>query len=140
MTDQEIVLRKLAMLREHVERVRRRRGDDAAAFLADVDRQDALGMSFLVAVQEAVDIAFHVATDEGWGLPGASAEGFEILARHGVIDTTLAHELALCIRVRNRIAHGYASVEVERLWRELPAGLDALEHFAAAMARFLGPR
>ena len=36
-----------------------------------------------------------------------------------------------------RLAHGYASVDVERFWRETPAGLDDLDTFAQAMADFL---
>lgn len=41
--------------------------------------------------------------------------------------------------LRNRLAHGYGSVDVERLWQELPAGLDALDRFAAAIAAWIGP-
>lgn len=55
---------------------------------------------------------------------------------------TLADELSLAplegmARLRNRIAHGYASVEVERLWRELPSGLAVLDRFVAAIARLV---
>lgn len=28
--------------------------------------------------------------------------------------------------LRNRIAHGYASVDFARIWAELPSGLEAL--------------
>lgn len=67
MTDRLILLKKLAMLREHAGRVRRRRSPSQEAFEADVDVQDALALSFLVAVQEANDVAMHIAADEGWG-------------------------------------------------------------------------
>ena len=36
--------------------------------------------------------------------------------------------------LRNRLAHGYASVNVQRLWAELPQGLDALDDYARAIA------
>ncbi len=90
MTDVLIILKKLAMLREHAARVRRRRPTTQDGFEQDVDLQDALALSFLVAVQEANDIAFHIAADEGWGLPGSYAEAFELLARNGVIEPALA--------------------------------------------------
>ena len=96
-------------------------------------------MSLLVAVREAIDVAFHIAADEGWGVPSSYAEGFEILAGRGVIDPALADELARVVAVRHRLAHGYATVDVDRLWTQLPAGLDALERFTAAIARFLPP-
>ena len=139
MTDRAIVLQKLAILHDHVRRVQRRRPASADVLRADQDLQDAIALSLLVAIQEAADIAFHIVADEGWGIPASYAEGFEILARNGVIDTRLAGEMAAATGLRNRIAHGYASVDVDRLWAEIPTGLGALERFATAVARFIGP-
>jgi uncharacterized protein YutE (UPF0331/DUF86 family) len=96
-------------------------------------------MSFVVAVQEAIDIAFHIVTDEGWGIPGSYADACPMLAEHGVVDRSVAESLARMVSLRNRIAHGYASVDIDRLWTELPAGLDALDAYAAAVARLLPP-
>lgn len=139
MTDPILVLQKLATLREHIERSRRRRPASADVLRDDVDIQDALAMSLLVAIQEAADIAFHIASDEGWGVPSSYADGFAILARRGVIDVALADALARTVGVRHRIAHGYATLDVERIWAELPAGLDVLDAYARAIARFLPP-
>ena len=68
MTDTTIVLQKLTTLREHLARVTRRRPANAAALRGDVDLQDALALSLLVAIQKAVDSAFHITADEGWGV------------------------------------------------------------------------
>lgn len=139
MTDTLLVLRKLSVLREHVARARRRRPASVEAFRADLDLQDAAAMSLLVATQEAVDVALHVAADEGWGLAGSNAEAIEMLAHHGVITQALARALRQVIAVRNRIAHGYASVDLDRLWNELPSGLDTLDQYAAAVATWMAP-
>ena len=136
MTDRLVVLKKLAMLREHAARIRRRRPATREAFESDVDIQDAIALSFLVATQEANDIALHLAADEGWGLPSSYAEAFDLLARNHVLTPEHARELAAVASVRNRIAHGYASVDPGRLWAELPAGLDALDRYVEAIARF----
>jgi uncharacterized protein YutE (UPF0331/DUF86 family) len=139
MTDAAVVLKKLANLREHLLRVRRRRPPTVEELRNDLDRQDAIALSLLVAIQEAADIAFHVVADEGWGTPSSYAEGFEILSRHAVIDAELAHRMTLAAGLRNRIAHGYASLDLERMWVEIPEGLDALERYVIAIARFLAP-
>lgn len=139
-TDSRIILRKLASLREHLGRMRRRHAGDLETFLGDVDLQDALSMSLLVSVQDALDISLHMASDEGWGLPASYAESFELLGRHGVIDPALVGELAKLAALRNRIAHGYASLEMARIWRELPGGIASLERFAASVAAFLAPQ
>jgi uncharacterized protein YutE (UPF0331/DUF86 family) len=136
LTDRLVVLKKLAMLREHAARVRRRRPATREAFESNVDIQDAIALSFLVATQEANDIALHLAADEGWGLPSSYAEAFDLLARNHVLTPEHARELAAVASVRNRIAHGYASIDPGRLWAELPAGLDALDRYVEAIARF----
>lgn len=139
MTDPLLVLRKLSILREHVGRVRRRRPDDLQQFRDDTDCQDALALSLFVAIQEALDIAMHMCADEGWALVGSYAEAFEVLARNQVIDVPLAEELARMAALRNRIAHGYASVDIDRIHAEVPAGIAALDRYAGAVARHVGP-
>jgi uncharacterized protein YutE (UPF0331/DUF86 family) len=139
-TDPLVVLRKLTLLREHVARARRRRPDTFATLESDVDLQDALALSLFVSIQEALDIAFHIVADEGWGVPASYAESFEILAKKAVLDLDLSRQLAATAALRNRIAHGYASVELERLWRELPIGLAALDRYAAQIAEYVERR
>ncbi|HEY3356475.1 MAG TPA: HepT-like ribonuclease domain-containing protein [Polyangia bacterium] len=84
MTDAPLILRKIAVLREHLARVRRRRPATVEAFRDDVDLQDGVALSLFVAIQEAVDTALHVVADEGWGVPASYAEAFTTLAQHGV--------------------------------------------------------
>jgi uncharacterized protein YutE (UPF0331/DUF86 family) len=138
MTSASLVLRKLTTLLDHTSRVERRRPDALDAFRSDLDRQDALAMSLLVALQEAADICLHIAADEGWGIASSYAEGFALVARHDVIPMALADRLSAIAALRNRVAHGYGSVDFERLWREAPDGVEALRAFAAAVGRFLG--
>jgi uncharacterized protein YutE (UPF0331/DUF86 family) len=71
-------------------------------------------------------------------VPSSYAESFSVLANHAVIEAGLADQLANLASLRNRLAHGYATVDVDRIWTELPAGLSALEAFAAAIALRLG--
>ena len=137
MTDPGLVARKLAVLRDHVGRIERRYPVSADALRADEDRLDAICMSVLVAVQESVDIAFHLASDAGWGNAATYAEGFAKLAEHGVISAELARDLGGAARLRNRIAHGYASVDVEALFHDLPGGVTAFRAFAERVAAYL---
>jgi uncharacterized protein YutE (UPF0331/DUF86 family) len=136
MTEPILVLRKLTILREHVDRLRRRRPSTVEAFRADLELQDAAALSLLVSIQEALDISLHIAADEGWGLPSSYAEAFQLIAQHGVIPGELAGDLGRLAALRNRIAHGYGSLDQDRIWSEIPAGLEQLERFVAAVAAF----
>jgi uncharacterized protein YutE (UPF0331/DUF86 family) len=138
MTDNSLVLAKLSILGEQLARMERRRAIDLDTFRKDSDRQDAPAMSLLVALQEAADIALHIASDEGWGVAPSYAESFQRLAQHGLIDASLASSLSNVASLRNRVAHGYATLDFEPLWRETPAGIDALRKYAARIAAHLG--
>jgi len=127
MTNRLLVLRKLSLVRERVLQARSRRSTSPEALRANDVLLDALAL------------AFHIATDEGWGVPASYAEGFDVLAKHGVFDAGLARAMTAATGLPNRIAHAYATVDVERLWRELPEGLDAVDAFAVAVATFVGP-
>jgi uncharacterized protein YutE (UPF0331/DUF86 family) len=78
MTNVDLLTRKLATLDEHLRRLRERRPDDLATFRADTLLQDAVALSVLVVVQEAIDIALHMASDEGGSMPPA-------IARHSLL-------------------------------------------------------
>jgi uncharacterized protein YutE (UPF0331/DUF86 family) len=138
MTDPTLVLAKLTTLREHADRMERRRSPTLEVFRSDVDRQDALALSLIVALQEAADIALHIASDEGWGVASSYAEAFELIARRGVIAPDLARRMVAITSLRNRVAHGYGSVDFERIWREIPEGVIAMREYAAAIAAYLG--
>lgn len=137
MTDAGLVLHKLQRLKEQVALTRARRPAAADVLTRDLVLRDAIALAFMVALQEAIDIAYHVVADEGWGLPDSHRAAFDSLAAHDVIADHLANELSAAAGMRNRIAHGYASVDHHRLWRELPNGLRVLEEFAAAVAAWL---
>jgi uncharacterized protein YutE (UPF0331/DUF86 family) len=137
MTNVALVARKLAMLEEHLRRLRERRPADVTVFAADALLQDAVAMSVLVMVQEAMDIALHIASDEGWEIAATYRDAFAVLERHGVIQAELAKALGGAAQLRNRIAHGYATLDAERLWNELPDGVASFAAYSAAVSVFL---
>lgn len=137
MTNVELVTRKLAFLDKHVVRLKARRPADVAAFQNDLLVQDAIALGLLVVVQEAVDIALHISSDEGWELAPTYRDAFGVLAKHAVIDSSLATKIGNIAQLRNRIAHGYASIDAERIWNELPDGVATFESYSAAIAKFL---
>ena len=68
----------------------------------DLVLRDALALAFMVALQEAVDIAYHVVADEGWGVPDSHRAAFETLAAHTVLATGLADDLSAAAGMRPR--------------------------------------
>ena len=134
MVDPRLVERKLAALRARVARVREHTVVPRERFVADPDVHELAAFNLFLAFQEALDLAAHIIADQGWEVPATAREHFSTLARRAVIDPGLAADLAACAGARNRIAHAYGTVDSGRLYDEIPAGLSALERFAAALA------
>lgn len=65
MTNRLLVLRKLSLLRERVLQARSRRSSSPDALRSNDVLLDALALSVLIAIQKAIDIAFHMATEGG---------------------------------------------------------------------------
>jgi uncharacterized protein YutE (UPF0331/DUF86 family) len=137
MTNSALVLRKLGVIRDHLTRITSRRSPTEQAFSLDLVIQDATAMSLLVVTQEALDIALHIASEEGWSLGTSYRDAFSGMATHGLIPAELASQLALIAQLRNRIAHGYATLDARRLWQELPSGVLVFEAYVGAISVYL---
>jgi uncharacterized protein YutE (UPF0331/DUF86 family) len=96
---------------------------------ADEAARDLAAFHLFLAIQEAIDLAAHWVADAGWTPPDDVGSTFDVLAAHGVIDGPLANQMRAIVRVRNRIAHGYASVDHDRIHAEAPAGIATLRRF-----------
>jgi uncharacterized protein YutE (UPF0331/DUF86 family) len=100
---------------------------------ADEAARDLAAFHLFLAIQEAIDLAAHWVADEGWTPPDDLGATFDVLASHGAIDRELADQMRAIVRVRNRIAHGYASVDHDRIHQEAPAGTASVRRFLAAV-------
>lgn len=107
---------------------------DLVTFTADVKSRDLSLFYLFLAIQECIDIAAHWTADEGWGEPDDAGSAFDILAERRVIGRDVAAALRGAVGLRNRIAHGYALLDYERVHREAQVGIPALRRFLAAVA------
>lgn len=129
-----LLARKLAQLCARLDRVRAKLPESADAFEDDRDAQEIVSFNFLLALQDALDVAARIIAERGWEVPTTAREHVEILAAHHVISRALARDLAAGAGARKLIAHSYDAMDLRRLHAELPSGVAALEAFAAAIA------
>lgn len=107
-------------------------------FLADAKERDLATFYLFLAIQEAIDLAIHWVADEEWGTTDDVGGTFDILAERGAIDSSLAERLRGCVGLRNRIAHGYASLDHARVHDEYEAGIVTLRSFLSRVADAAG--
>jgi uncharacterized protein YutE (UPF0331/DUF86 family) len=107
-------------------------------FRADVKGRDLAIFYLFLAIQEAIDLAAHWVADEGWGEPDNAGSAFDLLADRGVIPRDTATALRAAAGLRNRIAHGYALLDYDRVHVEARAGIPSIRTFLVAIATAAG--
>jgi uncharacterized protein YutE (UPF0331/DUF86 family) len=105
------------------------------AFRSDPQARDLSLFYLFLAVQVCIDVAAHWVADEGWGEPDDAGGAFDILADRGVIDRAMATALRGAASLRNRIAHGYAMLDYDRVHHDEQTGVPALREFLLAVTR-----
>ena len=103
-------------------------------FLSDSKSRDLSLFYLFLAIQQCIDLAAHWVADEGWGEPDDAGSAFDVLADRGVISRDAATALRGAAGLRNRIAHGYALLDYDRVYREAQPGIPAVRQFLAAIA------
>ena len=113
-------------------------GRDADAFLAALKDRDLAIFYLFLAIQKCIDLAAHWVADAGWGVPDDAGSTFDVLANREAIARTLADQLREGVGLRNRIAHGYALLDYNRVRSEALDGIPAMRLFLAAVGREAG--
>jgi len=107
-------------------------------FRADVKGRDLALFYLFLAIQECIDLAAHWVADEGWGEPDDASSAFDLLADRSVIARESATALRGAIGLRNRIAHGYALLNYDRVQGEAREGIPSIRTFLLAIATAAG--
>lgn len=134
MVDAHLVEQRLAAIRDRLTRIEQNLSGDRAQFLADRTRQEVVAFNLFLAFQEALDLAAHLIADRALALPATAREHFDILAGAGLLSPEVASAMGSCAGLRNLIAHAYGSLDLGRLFDELPRGRDTLLAFTAEIA------
>lgn len=138
MVKPEVVRRKISLAASRLDKAEALLSQPPEEFLADEAQQDLASFYLLLAIQECIDLAAHWLSDKGWDPPENAASLFEVLASHQAIDRELAVSLGQAVGLRNRIAHGYSSIDHERIQAEYHKGLGDLRRFLVAVASEAG--
>lgn len=138
MAKHDLVAQKIATIQERLAAADRIFGRKLEDFMGDELQRDAACFYLFLAIQECIDIALHWVADSDWGTPEDIGSAFEILRRKGLISGELSHGFQGMVGLRNRIAHGYASLDPHRIWAEYSEGRRLLDAFVAVAAGEIG--
>lgn len=104
----------------------------------DRARLDLAAFYLLLAIQECIDLAAHWVADDGLAPPEDAASTFDVLCDKGLIAPEVADALRGATGLRNRIAHGYADLDRERVYLEAKDGISRIREFLSNVATAAG--
>lgn len=134
MVKPDLVAAKVARARGWLDRAERLISVPVEELVADADRRDLATFCIFLTIQECIDLAAHWIADARWGSPEDAASTFDVLADHQAIDRDLAERMRGAVGLRNRIAHGYSTVDHAKLQNEFRKGSQTLRQFLARVS------
>lgn len=134
MVDKDILWSKISSMQRHLERIRAKRDVDLADFVRDIDRQESILFNLQMAVQNCIDMAVHIVSEEGVGVAGSANELFYLLEEHQLIVPELTEKMVRAVGFRNLVVHEYGKVDIEVVFRVCHENVSDLEEFAKALS------
>ena len=136
--DRDLILAKAGSVKKHLNRIIQKQEVDLRVFLEDMDRQESILFNLQMAIQNCIDIAAHIVSDEGLGLPGSTSEMFYLLEENGYLDGALSEKMIKAVGFRNLILHEYGKIDLEQVFEVAQNDLRDLNDFLVAILRKLG--
>ena len=138
MVDRDLIIAKAASARTHLDRIASRAGADLQVFMSDLDRQDVVSFNLHLAVENCIDIAAHIISENDWGVPGSANEMFYLLEDRGILDPKLTERMIKAVGLRNFIVQEYGNINLKRLFATVSKDLNDLRTFLTIIFRKLG--
>ena len=140
MVDRDLVRTKLSYIATNLVLLDSKAALSQTEFLGSTDQQYVVLHAMQLAIQAAIDVAAHIVTDEGWGIPARSGQAFLTLSEQHVLTADLAARLRTMAAFRNLVVHEYGGLDLNIVYDLLTKSLSDLRDFAAAVEAFLsGP-
>lgn len=136
MTDRALVDKRLALIETCVAELRREARVDAIG--TDIRERRFVEHTLQIAIQAALDVASHIASDERLGEARTNAELFDLLHRRAWIDAPLSAVLRRMAGFRNVLVHGYDDVDLRVVHDVVTNHLGDLLAFVDAVRLRLG--
>lgn len=132
----EIIERHLTALRGALGELGRHQGASVRSLRTDTSRRWAVERGLLLCIQNALDIASHVASTEGHD-PPTYGDSIDSLVALAVLPAEFGEQFRAVAGFRNIIVHGYLDLDLNRVARFLGDDLNDFEVFARHIERWL---
>lgn len=134
--DPETVLRRLRTMRRLLDQLALVRGSAPNDYGSRLQVERILS----ALVDLAVAVNTHVAVVELGEAPHDMTDSFRTAREAGLLDSSLADELAPSVGLRNVLVHAYLDVDVDRMMAAVPRAADGYGRYVQQVATWLRDR
>ena len=129
MVDKDIILAKASAVKRHQKRVVDKSGVDLQTFKSDLDLQEIVLFNLQMAIQNCIDMAAHIVSEEGYGVPGSHNELFYMLEENGLLAVELTERMVQAVGLRNLIVHEYGRINLDQIHQVARVDIHDLDRF-----------
>jgi uncharacterized protein YutE (UPF0331/DUF86 family) len=138
LVDTDLILAKAGSVKRHLNRVFEKRDIALGTFLKDIDIQESILFNIQMAVQNCIDIAAHIISDEGLGVPGSTNEMFYLLEENGYLDHDITEKMVKAVGLRNLVVHEYSKIDLDRIFEVAQKDITDLNEYLRFIFKKLG--
>jgi uncharacterized protein YutE (UPF0331/DUF86 family) len=138
MIDKNLIMAKAGKVDAHLRRIKAKRSAKLQEFLDDLDIQESILFNLQMAVQNCIDIAAHVISDDELGVAGSTNEMFYILQENGYLTPALTEKMVAAVGFRNLVIHEYGKIDLSKVYHVAQDDIDDLEEYLKAIFRKCG--
>lgn len=138
MVDIDLIMAKAGSVEKHLRRIRLKTDIDIKDFMNNVDIQESILFNIQMGIQNCIDIAAHIISDEGLGVPGSTNEMFYLLEDNGFLSRDLAEKMAKAVGFRNLMVHEYGKIEMDQVFEMAKKDIDDLTDYLKSIFHKLG--
>ena len=135
--DRDQINQKLAQLEEYLRQIKELQVQPESEFNEKSMVEAAAEREVYKACQQVIDIAQTINADLGFGPPRFYRDLFIQLGQKKVITAQLQVKLEKMAGLRNKLAHEYAKVKPEEIYRIVTHDYNDLVEFSRAVSKYL---
>ena len=132
-----MILSKAASIRRHLIRVAEKAGVPAEIFKSDLDRQEIVMFNLQMAIQNCIDIAAHIVSEEGYGVPGSANDMFYLLEENGLLAYEATEKMVKAVGMRNLMVHEYGKINLDQIHQVAQKDIKDIETFIQSIIKKL---
>ena len=137
MVDKLLIGRKLARMDTYLRQIREFSKISENEYKKNWKTQRIVERTLQILVEECIDIANHIISDEGMRLPVGYADAFQVLMENRIINKKLLATMEKMAKFRNVIIHQYEKIAPSIVVSILSRDLGDFEKYKKAIIKYL---